>query len=677
MIATFLRAEWLPLLAELAAKATLILVLAGLANVLLWRASAALRHMVWCVAVVGVLALPVFSVVLPAWEVPVLPVEEAVVSAPPAVTTPIETASAAEAAAPSATGPHVETAAPALTRGEWLTRAAAGLAATGVLAGLLWLALGFWGVARLGRRAQVVRDPEWLHTANEAAEQLGLRRPVLLLRDRRSVMPATGGLLWPSVVLPVNADEWSGERRHAVLAHELAHVKRFDTLTQALAQVACALFWWHPAVWYAAKRLRVERERACDDLVLRTGTRPSAYAAHLLEIARAHKSLRMASPALVSMARPSHLESRLLWVLDAARARSVPSVRATLLTALAGLLVVAPLAAMRPTAAASLARADARSATGAGERDAAVPADEGVRSPAALTAADDEKKDGREKVSPGKLTPQTAVAQVDTPPGNRNVNDLIAMRAVGVDAAYIAEMRAAGYTELSSQELISLRANGVSGRYAEQMNAAGWGRVSANNLVGLKANGITAAWLEDMRRQGVVPRTANEAMGLKAVGVDAAFVEGLRSAGYETASARDLTGMRAVGVTPAYIRELADQGLTDVAPGLLQGMAAVGVDGEYVADLRAAGVNDFDAGLLTGLRALGVTGAYVRELRDAGLTGVDAEDLAALRANHVTGAYIRELREAGFDDLSADEVVRLRASGTDRELIDARRRKRP
>ena len=66
-------AEWLPVLAGLAAKATLVMLITAGAAALLWRASAAVRHLVWCVGVVGVLALPLFSVVLPAWEVPVLP----------------------------------------------------------------------------------------------------------------------------------------------------------------------------------------------------------------------------------------------------------------------------------------------------------------------------------------------------------------------------------------------------------------------------------------------------------------------------------------------------------------------------------------------------------------------------------------------------------------------------
>jgi beta-lactamase regulating signal transducer with metallopeptidase domain len=341
--------NWLPFVAELAAKATLVLLLAAVVAALLWRSSAAVRHLVWCVGIVGVLALPLFSLLLPAWELPLLPSPE--VPGPVASDLPGAPAASLEIAARSA-GPVPDAgfaAAPA-EAGAWLPAAVLAVGAAGMAAGLLWLAVGFWGVARLVRRAEVVGDAGWLRAADEAAAQLGLRRRVRLLRSE-GAMPATGGIFRPIVVIPATADAWPDDRRRAVLAHELAHVKRCDCLTQALAQVACALFWWHPAVWYAARRLRVERERACDDLVLRAGTRPSDYAAHLLEVARAYRGMRMATPALVGMARPSHLESRLLWVLDAARVRGAPSARATVLTVLLALLGVGSLSALRPTAA--------------------------------------------------------------------------------------------------------------------------------------------------------------------------------------------------------------------------------------------------------------------------------------------------------------------------------------
>jgi len=120
------------------------------------------------------------------------------------------------------------------------------------------------------------------------------------------------------VVLPPSALSWTTEARQAALVHELTHIKRHDRRTQAIAQLACAIYWFNPLVWHAAAGLARERERACDDEVLRFGAKPSAYATLLLGLARAHSTWTPATA--LSMARPSAIEGRLLSILaDAAR----------------------------------------------------------------------------------------------------------------------------------------------------------------------------------------------------------------------------------------------------------------------------------------------------------------------------------------------------------------------
>ena len=172
-------------------------------------------------------------------------------------------------------------------------------------------------------------------------------------------MPMTWGIRRPAILLPAEADSWTAERRRDVLLHELAHVKRHDFLIQLVARIACAVYWFHPMVWLAATRLREERERACDDHVLRAGATPSAYASHLLEIARGLRAARATSLASVAMARPAQLANRLIDVLDTRRCRDTLSARAALPAWLAAIAVVVPLAAAAPRVAEPAGRSSA------------------------------------------------------------------------------------------------------------------------------------------------------------------------------------------------------------------------------------------------------------------------------------------------------------------------------
>ena len=151
--------------------------------------------------------------------------------------------------------------------------------------------------------------------------QLGICRPVSVLIHPDRTMPVVWGIRRSRLVLPAAARQWSGEQLRSVLLHELAHVKRRDTMTQLLAQVACALHWFNPLVWFAAWRLGVECERACDDLVLASGVRPSAYAGHLLDVVTGLSPARWTPSCGLAMARKSSLEGRLVAVLSENRNR--------------------------------------------------------------------------------------------------------------------------------------------------------------------------------------------------------------------------------------------------------------------------------------------------------------------------------------------------------------------
>src|SRR5215203_2064083 len=314
-------------------KATVLLGMTGIILAMTHRrTSAAMRHFVWTLAIAGVLLLPVASLALPAWTIttgtavpsvwqPAGAVDEppavglvGAVREPPAVG-PVGAVRERPAGGP--VGPVPEP--PLRETGPVL----AIIYAAGVLALLLQFGLDRRNLQRLAREGIEVREDEWTRLLHDCAARLRVRRPVRLLRSRERAMPMAFGTRRPTIVVPAIADTWAEDRRRAVVLHEMAHVARLDCFTQTLGFVACAMYWFHPAAWWAARRLRVERELACDDRVIVAAGRAREYADHLLEIAYAFGGDR--APALaVSMARPRQLEGRMLAALDAARNRSVP-----------------------------------------------------------------------------------------------------------------------------------------------------------------------------------------------------------------------------------------------------------------------------------------------------------------------------------------------------------------
>ena len=319
-------AAWTPALASAAlvvAKSTLLLCTAALAAHVLRRGSAAARHLVWCLALGGATALPLLALVVPGWKPAFL-----------AVLRPAETAWGMVPAAPAL---------PSLS----LAMALAVVWAGGAAVVLARLALGLRAAARLARHAEVVDDPAWTGLLERLGQAMEVGRPVTLLRSTEAAMPLTWGARRPSILLPAEADAWPEERRRVVLLHELAHVARRDCLVQTLAMVCCAAYWFHPGAWWAARKMREEREQACDDRVLAAGARASDYAGHLLDVARAYRAPVCA--AAIAMAAPSQLEGRVRAVLEPRRDRRAVTRKTGAVCAGAVLLASLPLAAVSPS----------------------------------------------------------------------------------------------------------------------------------------------------------------------------------------------------------------------------------------------------------------------------------------------------------------------------------------
>jgi HEAT repeat protein/beta-lactamase regulating signal transducer with metallopeptidase domain len=340
-------------------KASVVLGLTALAAASLRRASAAARHLVWTLGLMGALVAPALSLALPRWEVPLVRITVPSTAsdssiAPPSTNlgSPPLTHRPASPAARTAPEDTVQVAlAPRDTRVSW-TLLLLILWSIGAVVIVGRVILGLAAVQWMSRRMHLVTEAPWLVQAQQLAQRLGLSR-VRFLRTGAASMPMAWGIVRRSVLMPADADVWPDDRLRIVLLHELAHVKRRDCLTHLFAQIACAAHWFNPLAWMAVRRLRAERERACDDLVLAAGTRSSDYADQLLEIARVMRAGRfpaVLAGASLAMAHRSQLEGRLIAILDpSVPRRGLTRVRAAAVVCLFTLLLI-PVAAVQPWA---------------------------------------------------------------------------------------------------------------------------------------------------------------------------------------------------------------------------------------------------------------------------------------------------------------------------------------
>jgi carboxyl-terminal processing protease len=226
--------------------------------------------------------------------------------------------------------------------------------AAGVVASIAPVLLGALSLRRVARGSEPVTDSATLRLARRLAARVGLRRPVRVVRGRGREIPMTWGVFRPVVLLPADSEGWPEGRLATALLHELAHVKRWDCLTQLVSRAACALYWFNPLAWLALARVRAEQEQACDDLALGCGLDRVSYAGHLLAILAGRARGGPRAAVATAMAATSKLGRRLEGILDAGRSRRAPGWRAVGLALAVSSALLLPLAALSPGAGAEV-----------------------------------------------------------------------------------------------------------------------------------------------------------------------------------------------------------------------------------------------------------------------------------------------------------------------------------
>jgi bla regulator protein BlaR1 len=197
-------------------------------------------------------------------------------------------------------------------------------------------------IAVVARTARPACAGPALRTLRRLEEIAGIKRPVQLATSTTSLAPGVFGVVRPLLLLPAGiADRLGDGQLEALIAHELCHVRRRDNLAAAIHILVEAVFWFHPLVWWLGARLVEERERACDEEVLRLGSEPQVYAEGILKVCRYY----LESPLVcVSGITGANLKRRIEGIMMNHTPNNLSFARRALLAALGAAAVAGPIA---------------------------------------------------------------------------------------------------------------------------------------------------------------------------------------------------------------------------------------------------------------------------------------------------------------------------------------------
>lgn len=570
----------------------------------------------------------------------------------------------------------------------------------GVLLFSLRTAGGVLLLERIRRRDAAPADDSLAALGAAIQRRMGLHRVIRYCESLELEAPAVIGWFRPVVLLPISAlTGFSQDQLQAVIAHELAHIKRFDGFVNLFQVFVESLLFYHPAVWWLNRRIRVERENCCDDAAIALCGNPLEYARALTLMEE-----RRAAPALAMAANRSPLAARIRRLLGAPSLNSglrTLGLAAAILCLSAAVLagnaffatahsaaaqtkpvppaspntspvIVVEAARPSPTASpkpqlAPASQADpalAPSPTPDAAQAGATPNPQSQAAPAPRQSyIDAMKAQGLDNLSLDELvemkvqgiTPQY-VHDIHALGLKPSVDDLVGMKAQGITADYIKEMRTAGL-DLDVDQLIGMKVQGVTPEYMQQMKNLGL-KTDADDLIGMKVQGVTPDYVKQMRGLGLNVDGDN-LIGMKVQGITPEYVQQMRATGLKI-DTDDLIGMKVQGITPAYIKELADLGLKADSDSAI-GMKVQGVTPEYIRAIRATGLNP-GADEIIGMKVQGVTPEYIKSLQSAGFK-VDVDDCIGAKVQGVTPEFIEKARSHGFKDLSLEKLIALKNSG--------------
>ena len=665
-------------------QGSIVALLLAIFNAALKRRSANLRYLVSCGALLMMLALPLTTFVFlysnPAVTIAVANDRPA---PPKSLTNGFGTGS------PRAGG-LIEAQSQARNARELFTQFAPWLTSLW-LAGVFSLSLRMLGGWLYSRRLKNhLAGPlsmKWQQRFAVLSRELRVLRPVRFLESALVQVPTVIGWIRPLVLIPASALAGLTPRQlEAIVAHELAHIRRYDYLVNLLQTAVEILLFYHPAVWWVSREIRQEREHCCDDVAVQVCSDALVYARALAEI----EALRSVTPQLVMAVDGGSLFARIQRLVG--KSSQGPEHMASWLPGAIVLALVLVLVAggqlfSGHTEASESATPGAAPALTLGN---ATPASETAPRIAARPNKSSDKQDAKSEITDAIDSRGNPSAEATTPIEpqasqgsgsfieelaalgytNLSVDDLIALKNHGVTPQLVRELKERGYEKLSIKQLTRLASNGVTGQFIRELKAAGVEPLPIESLIRLHSHGVNPALVKELGDLGYKNLPADQLTTVASHGVTPKFIGALQSAGYKDLPIANVIRAHDHGVSPEFIKEIRDLGYTGLALDQVVRMKDHGVDAEFIRAMEAAGFGRLPVDQIVRARDHGVDPEFIKKIQSAGYPKTPLDQLIRAKDHGVTPEYIESVKKAGYGNVPLDQLIRMHDHGIDAQFIE-------
>jgi beta-lactamase regulating signal transducer with metallopeptidase domain len=526
--------------------------------------------------------------------------------------------------------------------------------------------LGGWVFTQRLRHAVVTKVPEALEEMlARLAARLHVERAVRIGHSLLVEVPTVVGWLKPVILLPASTLSGLTPRQlEAVLAHELAHIRRHDYLVNLFQTVIETLLFYHPAVWWVSRQVRDERENCCDDVAVAACGDALLYARALCEL----EELRASAPALAMAATGGSLVERIRRVLGARPARSAsPSRWVAGAFAMTTVMMLVMIAGFRPAT-----QAIAQSRVVEAMWPPAPKAEDLAKAVEAVEAVDPADPVQSVAVAEPAYLPEPVTPDVRLSGMEPLLIDPVKVQAALRVIRPLQALTPEQLQILTPQNLRMIQMQALLAcKQAEMAGAVQ--KLSREQVERLAQKGVDEDLVRSLEKTGVKTITVDQLLELPKHGVDADFIEGMADAGYSQLTVDDLVAFANHGVTPEYVQGMAEAGCTGLSSNDLINLANHGVTPEWVGAMQFLGYGKLSAEQLIQLSSHGVDTEYVSTLRAMGYRDLTVDDLLALSSHGVTPDYVAELWGADLRHVSAQELVQLRDQGVQAILVSALR----